>query len=405
MPSRLTQKQVLDRFKDTHGSRYDYSKFVYHRSDKKSIITCSIHGDFLQDASSHWKGFNCYECGRVSTGESNKKHTTRSIIVKFKEIHDNKYDYSKFKYTRTKLKGVFICPTHGEFKQKISSHLSGRGCEKCGKAEAGITKVLALEKFIENSKKVHGNKYDYSDTVYTGANHKLKYKCPKHGIITQEAMTHSRGFGCPKCGNVLKGLKLRSSKDEFVKKIIKVHGDYYNYSKFEYVTSTTKSVIICPRHGDFKQSANTHLGGHGCPSCSESTGEKTIRKFLDQFGFKYVKEKRFDDCRNIKTLPFDFCVFGKKEFVLIEYQGSQHYKPIGHFGGKRTFDNLKKTDEIKRRYCLKKGIKLIIIPYWKIDDIFSILFIQLKEFKDIELSGIRLPVSKYNIGVQLSFAI
>lgn len=64
--------------------------------------------------------------------------------------------------------------------------------------------------------------------------------------------------------------------EEFISRAKKVHGDKYEYSKVEYFDSRTKVCIICPEHGDFWQSANIHLRGHGCPICkSVSFSSKT----------------------------------------------------------------------------------------------------------------------------------
>ena len=61
-----------------------------------------------------------------------RKKTTEEFIQKAREIHGNKYDYSKVKYINNKEKVCIICPTHGEFWQIADSHLGGQGCPKCG---------------------------------------------------------------------------------------------------------------------------------------------------------------------------------------------------------------------------------------------------------------------------------
>lgn len=69
----------------------------------------------------------------------------------------------------------------------------------------------------------------------------------------------------------------KSTDEEFVFKSIKKHGDKYDYSKVEYVNSTTKVCIICPIHGEFWQKPNNHLNGQGCPKCGRDSISHKLR--------------------------------------------------------------------------------------------------------------------------------
>jgi len=60
----------------------------------------------------------------------------------------------------------------------------------------------------------------------------------------------------------------RSTKDEFVEKARKIHGDTYRYDNLVYVNDRTRVVITCQKHGDFEQIATNHLRGKGCSKCS-----------------------------------------------------------------------------------------------------------------------------------------
>ena len=60
------------------------------------------------------------------------KYNTESFIQKAKEIHSDKYDYSKVEYIGSQTKICIICPKHGEFWQRPADHLRGCGCWKCG---------------------------------------------------------------------------------------------------------------------------------------------------------------------------------------------------------------------------------------------------------------------------------
>lgn len=125
-----------------------------------------------------------------------RKLTTEEWIKKAQTIHGNKFDYSKVDYQGNNKKITIICPIHGEFQQVAADHLKSKyGCPKC----VIESKSLTTEQFIEKSKKVHGNKYNYSLVNYKGSNNKVKIICPIHGTYEQEASVHLKGIGCPKC--------------------------------------------------------------------------------------------------------------------------------------------------------------------------------------------------------------
>jgi very-short-patch-repair endonuclease len=114
----------------------------------------------------------------------------------------------------------------------------------------------------------------------------------------------------------------------------------------------------------------------GCPVCSESKGEREIRKYLDGFKILYEKEYKFKDCRNILPLRYDFYL--PKYRAVIEFDGIQHYEPVEHFGGLKAYESLKVNDKIKNDYCEDNYIDLIRIRYDQIDRIFDILKESLK---------------------------
>src|SRR5574344_832185 len=89
---------------------------------------------------------------------------TKNFIEKAKKVHGNKYDYSLVDYKNAETKIKIICPIHGIFEQKPKNHLAGYGCPECGGA-----KKLSTEEFIKRAKEAHGDKYDYSKTVYAGS--------------------------------------------------------------------------------------------------------------------------------------------------------------------------------------------------------------------------------------------
>lgn len=69
---------------------------------------------------------------------------------------------------------------------------------------------------------------------------------------------------------------------EFIEKAKKVHGNKYDYSKVKYIKSGLKVCIICPKHGEFWQIANSHLQGQGCPECNSRNKPITKEYFVQQ---------------------------------------------------------------------------------------------------------------------------
>jgi len=155
----------------------------------------------------------------------------------------------------------------------------------------------------------------------------------------------------------------------FIKKSNIIHNYKYNYSEVEYINNKTKVKIICPKHGIFNQKPNDHLMGHGCPICKESYGEKQIGIFLDNNNIRYIRQKKFKNCKNIKVLPFDFYL--PEYNMCIEFDGIQHFKKIDKWGGENNYKLIMLKDNIKNNYCKNNNIYLLRIKYN--DDIITIL--------------------------------
>ena len=183
-----------------HGDKYDYSKVKYVNARTKVCIICPEHGEFWQRASLHQMGSGCPKCSQNNV-HLKQKYNTELFIQKAKEIHGDKYDYSKVEYVNSTTKVCIICPEHGEFWQTPSSHLQGQGCRNCG-----IRKCNA-KTFILKAKKIHGDKYDYSKVEYIDTRTKVCIICPEHGEFWQLPLNHLKGKGCPICSNGLKWTK------------------------------------------------------------------------------------------------------------------------------------------------------------------------------------------------------
>lgn len=149
-------------------------------------------------------------CYNVNMGKTSTKDV---FIEKANKIHNGKYDYSQVDYVNSRTKVIIICPKHGSFVQLPSSHIQGNGCPMCMREwtqehkdnlakSSRKSRGMTTEQWIERARKVHGNKYDYSQTVYINQRTDVKIICPMHGMFTQKADSHIRGSGCKLCGHI-----------------------------------------------------------------------------------------------------------------------------------------------------------------------------------------------------------
>jgi len=301
-------EEFIEKAKEIHGDKYDYSKIEYSNSQTKIIIICNNHGEFLQIPNSHIQGMGCIKCANVH------KSNTEDFIIKATEIHKDLYDYSKVKYVNSHTKIIIICKEHGEFEQTPSDHLNCKyGCQICSMSIRGETKMNnCKEKFITNAIKIHGDIYDYSKSIYTGCENKLIIICKEHGEFEQQPNNHLYGKGCYNCGRTQVNDSRRSNLDEFLKKAVEIHKDLYDYSKVEYVNNHTKVEIICKEHGEFEQTPSHHLlREQGCYKCGEirtanskysNTNEfieKSKKIHGDKYDYSNVNYKKANENVNI----------------------------------------------------------------------------------------------------------
>ena len=277
-----------------------------------------------------------------------KKLRTEEFIKRSKIIHGDKYNYSKVNYISID-KEVIIIHDGVEYTQRPIKHLAGRCPENTR------TKVLTTEKFITKSKKIHGDKYDYSLVEYK--NTRTKVKIIYNGMIYEQTpVNHLKGFKCENIKNL--------TKEGFISKAREIHGDKYDYSLVDF-KNVRGEVKIVYNGVVYKQLAYAHLVGKNPKGVEYRTskGENFISCFLTDNNIRYLREHWYHDCRNILPLPFDFYLPDYN--ILIEYDGRQHFESVGLFGGEDGFEKRKLNDSIKNNYCEKNGIYLIRVAYFE----------------------------------------
>ena len=341
-------EEFIEKARKIHGDKYDYSKVNYINNITKVCIINKNGEEFWQTPNNHLTGYSC---------DVNKLDREK-FIKRSKEIHGDKYDYSKVNYINANTKVCIICPEHGEFWQIPSSHLNSKGCSKCATLKNKKIRAHTLENFIEKARKVHGNKYDYSKVNYINNRTKVCIICPIHGEFWQDPSSHISGHEC----NLCKGTTKLTNK-EFIVKAKEIHGDKYDYSKVEYINNHTKVCIVCPEHGDFWQIPNNHLKGQGCPKCNRNARIKETKLFniLKEI---FSKEEIIHSYYNSKILgKQELDIYFTKHKIGIEFQGEQHFRPIdfGNYGKEKSiliFKQNQERDIKKKNLCKQNGIHL-----------------------------------------------
>lgn len=121
----------LEKARAKFGDKYTYDLSNYKTLNSRITITCPEHGTYKQTGRTHLDTEGCPRCGRLKANKT-KSLTQEEFITKCKEVHGDRYDYSKVDYVKGRGKIIIICPEHGEFTTTASGHLySGYGCPKC----------------------------------------------------------------------------------------------------------------------------------------------------------------------------------------------------------------------------------------------------------------------------------
>jgi len=276
------------------------------------------------------------------------RDTKDDFINKAQKVHGQQYDYSKVQYVNTNTPVVIICPEHGEFPQQPNNHIQGKVCPVCGG-----TRKQTTQQFIDKSKIVHDDKYNYSKVMYINNTTPVTIICPTHGEFEQLPKVHRNGHGCPRCGNELPYNKHTYESLQIAVRD-SIHGDRYEYDFTPYMEDGNRRINIkCSNHGWFTQTLVNHVVNQsGCPKCANhiSNAEMEIYEFVKGFFPEAVQSDR----TLIKPLELDIICHELK--IAIEYCGIYwHSERAGKKG---------------RQYHLNK-VKLVEDAGYRLITIFS----------------------------------
>lgn len=241
---------------------------VFRRCSTKFIFNCNkCNNEFSISPDKIYMSRWCRNCRDIILSERFRM-TLEEFINKANIVHNGIYDYSKVNYTRNSNHVIIICKIHGEFSQTPQNHLAGYNCIKCANINSSNKRKYTNIEFIEKANIIHNFKYDYLKVNYINSASQVIIICKKHGEFNQSPNTHLQGIGCNYCGRESTSEKLKLTKEEFIEKAKKIHGDLYDYSKTIYNGRGNIITIICKIHGEFIQNPSVHLNNSGCKKCS-----------------------------------------------------------------------------------------------------------------------------------------
>lgn len=271
--------------------QYDYSKVEYKNCDTIIIIGCPKdgHGYFERVPYNFLKRkLGCPVCIKEQKDIDNKSAIISQFIKDATTKHNDTYDYSKVDFTIKKNKITIICKVkgHPEFSQTVSAHLRGSGCPSCANNKIAKSKLMNIDWFRKRAYDVHGDIYDYTDTVYTKSQEHLVIKCrkPDHPPFSQIANNHLGGDGCPRCANEKSSLRQRMTTDEFLKRLSDEQKSLYEYDNVIYVSTHEPVIIKCKKCDRFfSQCPADHLSGRGCSICGRQRASNAQTFTTEQF--------------------------------------------------------------------------------------------------------------------------
>lgn len=367
----------------------------YINTNTKIECKCLIH-DFKFGAYpvNLLRGHGCRKCGN----EKQSKRQTKSheqFVIDLKSINEDIEVVGKYINTETKVRVRCLIDGY-EWDADPRKLLRGVKCAVCTnhKVLAGINDIATtrkdLIKYFKNKNEI---------TKYTSGSDKIiDVICPKCGYEDKIKIGNlSRfGFSCNGCYEKKYGRKRvpyrywnKNTMYEYLTK------NYPNYQLLDIDkivdnsgVSCLKALIKCPNqnHDPYWVYWSNVLSGYKCAQCSlESTmsnGERAAEDIFKKYKINYIPQKRYDDCKDIYTLPFDFYLPDYN--LIVEIMGEQHEKPLDFFGGQDAFEKRIYHDKIKRNYLKKNKIHCLDIWYYEFTNMETIILDKIQEILTIQ---------------------
>ena len=303
-------------------------------------------------------GYGCHFGQYISVKASDLKPTSKAIVHPI-------CDYC----------GKATSITYGGYYQVMKKNIVNKyACKECaGRKNSDVrlrNEVDNVFKHLEEICNEEGYTLITKKEDYKGEAMQCSFICPKHGEKTMTISNIFSGHRCIDCSYEDRSNKIRKPVE-----VVKSDIESFNNNKLlnpeDYVSAVTNNLIVlcgsCNRNTFTVSYANYmshNINKCRCCASVESSGEAKIREYLENHDIQYIHEKRFSDCVDKRSLPFDYYL--QDYNAIIEYDGEQHFYPVY---GEENFAITKLHDEIKNKYCKDNQISLLRIPYWEKDNI------------------------------------
>lgn len=190
-------------------------------------------------------------------------------------------------------------------------------------------KPLTTEIFIERSRSIFGNKYDYSNTVYKHSLEKVEIVCPKHGSFFIKPSNHiNNKQGCELCGRISTKSKIVRPLDSIISSLDKDKLEkYWVNSKISINSNRDVIKVKCSEHGEFETEVRNLIRSKfcGCKKCKLKADKFNNETFFEKskqiHGHKYI----YDNVNYEKA--------HQEVEIICKKHGSFFIKPYIHLSG------------------------------------------------------------------------
>lgn len=288
-------------------------------------------------------------------------YTIHNIQV-FLESNNKPYKVVSKQYKNAHDKLTLLCLEHGEFKINWASISQGVGCKDCAVKQRSAKASHGLDRFIEVSKE---KGYTYIEGEYETVKSILTVK-DDYGYLYEVTIRTMLRDCVP-----LPVVDTNKYSIDNIRLTLKKNYPTFELLSIEYKGSTEPLEVLCPEHGVYTTTWIRINDKCGCPQCSISNPESKCQIFLRNNNIKYEFQKKFQDCKNKRMLPFDYYIPDMN--ICIEIDGRQHFQVVEKFGGMEDLKRNLKHGGIKNKYCRDNNILLLRIPYTKFNIMEEIL--------------------------------
>lgn len=361
----------------------------YINMNTKIHFKCLIH-DFEFDAfpQNMLRGHGCRKCG-------NEKQSKKQTKSHDKFVEDLKFVNSNIevigRYVNMDTKVLVKCSIDG-YTWSADPRKLMRGC-RCSvclnrTVMVGVNDIATTRPDLIKYFKHKEDAYKYT----SGSEKYVDVICPECGYKDNIRISNlSRfGFSCNGCYEKKYGHK-RVPYGYWNKNTMQkyLEENYHDYKLLDVQIPSDdnckylKALIKCPNenHQPYWSYWKNIISGYTCLLChiedSMSKGERAAESIFQKYNYVYEPQKRFDDCHDKYTLPFDFYL--PKYNLIIEIMGEQHEHPVDYFGGQEKFELQVRHDKIKRDYLKQKNIHCLDIWYYDFDKMENLIISKIQE--------------------------